>query len=230
MNKYATLKQSRKILSIFEEALSEQVQAILESGLLVDLRDGNIAEVKRNNFRRVLGLKPLEPIPEPLLKFNGTSEISATTKKFIACDNFIVDTSKKAEVKISGLSSDFEESFIGKTEAAIAEKTTFFYHKLMKNTADESIIAEIGGKEKAETTLTEMFFLMKRQGNGNSGLLLANGYMNIFYIRDIDGLLWAVSCAWLNDGWYVDANYIDDPDHWHAGLQVFSRNPSESQS
>lgn len=56
-----TLKQSAKILSLFEDMPSDQIQAILESGFLADLRDGNVSEVDRGEFRRVLGLKPLRP-------------------------------------------------------------------------------------------------------------------------------------------------------------------------
>lgn len=57
--KSATLGQAAKILSLFSETSSEQVQAILASGLLTDLRDANIAGVDRNAFRQVVGLKHL---------------------------------------------------------------------------------------------------------------------------------------------------------------------------
>lgn len=60
--KYATLKQAGKIISLFEETPLEQIQAILESGLMADLRDGNIKDVKRDEFRRILGMKPFIPI------------------------------------------------------------------------------------------------------------------------------------------------------------------------
>lgn len=56
----ATLDQGTKILAVFKDTPVEQVQAILASGFLADLRDGNIAEVERNEFRRLLGLNLLE--------------------------------------------------------------------------------------------------------------------------------------------------------------------------
>lgn len=59
--KEATLRQGAKILSLFEETPNEQVQAIVESGLLADLRDGNISLVNRDDFRRMLDLPPLKP-------------------------------------------------------------------------------------------------------------------------------------------------------------------------
>lgn len=57
----ATIKQSAKILSLFEDTPSDQFQAILESGFLADLRDANVSEVNRDEFRRIIGLKPLVP-------------------------------------------------------------------------------------------------------------------------------------------------------------------------
>ncbi|MDD5251133.1 MAG: hypothetical protein PHT12_00690 [Patescibacteria group bacterium] len=60
MNK-ATLPQATAILTLFLETPLEQVQAILASGLLADLRDGNIAQANRGRIRRELGLRPLKP-------------------------------------------------------------------------------------------------------------------------------------------------------------------------
>ncbi|MEK7609164.1 MAG: hypothetical protein AAB476_01655, partial [Patescibacteria group bacterium] len=59
--KAATLKQSTKILSLFEETPLEQVQSLLMSGLLADLRDADITKISRVQFRRVCGLGPLTP-------------------------------------------------------------------------------------------------------------------------------------------------------------------------
>jgi len=58
--KDATLRQAAKILSIFNETSVEQVQTIIESGLLADLRDGNIDGVNRDAFRQLIGLKRLD--------------------------------------------------------------------------------------------------------------------------------------------------------------------------
>ena len=57
--KEATLDQAAKILALFKDTPSEQVQDLLESGFLADLRDGNIADVNRDEFRRLVGLEPL---------------------------------------------------------------------------------------------------------------------------------------------------------------------------
>lgn len=57
----ATLKQSAKILSLFEDTPSDQLQVILGSGFLADLRDADVSKVDRDEFRKMLGLKPLVP-------------------------------------------------------------------------------------------------------------------------------------------------------------------------
>ncbi len=218
----ATFNQAGKILDLFGNTPKDQIQIILESGLLADLRDGNIAEVNRDDFRKILGLNSLS-----VLEFIGTVNILATSKKFVARDHFIVNTSKKTKVKIYGLGTNFQENFLGKIEEPIG-KTKLRYHKLRKSSVDKPILAELGDKTKAETTLSEMFALMEMQPNGESGALLTNGYANIFYIRDINGGLWAVYCRWNDGGWYVHADSVENPNEWIGGFQVFSRNPSES--
>jgi len=57
--KTATLGQVRKVLGLLDRAPQEQVQALLESGLLSDLLSANLAEVNRNKFRGACGLLPI---------------------------------------------------------------------------------------------------------------------------------------------------------------------------
>ena len=170
---------------------------------------------------------PVEPAKlELLLDLVGTVTTSATTSKFVAKDKFVVNTKRNAPVKISAVWDDFTSWFLsddGKTEDPISEQT-LRYHKLRKSSVDGPIITELGGEEKSETTLTEMFSLMEKQKNGKDGVLLNNGYANIFYIRDQNGLLRAVFVCWDDDGWLVDANSVEDPFRWDVGYQVFSRN------
>ncbi len=162
-------------------------------------------------------------ITETLLKSLGTVTIPARTEKFIAKDHFVVDIGKKAKVKISSLGNNFRENFLNKIEEAILE-TTLRYQELKKSSRDNPIIGELGGNDKSETTLSEMFALMEMQPNGEDGHLLVNGYANIFYIRDSAGVLWAVFCRWSFDGWCVYAFSVDDPFDWRVGRRVLSRN------
>ena len=168
-----------------------------------------------------------EPKPTPsLLELVSTVAVSATSGQFVAKEKFVLDTGHKANVKISYLGDNFTTWFLsgkGKTEDPISE-ITLRYHKLRQSSVDGPIITELGGEAKAETTLAEMFSLMQKQKNGESGTLLNNGYANIFYIKDQNGVLRAVSVYWFDDGWNVGANSVGDPRRWRGGDQAFSRN------
>ncbi len=176
-----------------------------------------------------------KPIPS-ILEFIGMVAVSATTSKFVAKEKFVRDTGDKARVKISYLGDNFTAWFLkgdGKTEESMTEQT-LRYAKLRKASKDIPIVNELGGEEKSETTLSEMFSLMGKQGKGEAGVLLNNGYANIFYIRDMNDVLRAVDVRWLGRGWDVDAGPLAYPLGWRAGRQVFSRKytllPSESQA
>ncbi len=161
--------------------------------------------------------------PQPLLIPVGTTTIAATTTLFVAKDRFVVNTKQNAPVKISFLRENFRAWFLGKTEAPFTG-STLRYGKLSHSSVDVPIIAELGGEEKAETTLTELFSLMEKQPNGESGSLLTNGWANIFYVEDVSGVLRAVDAGWLGGGWDVSAFAVADPSPWNGESQIFSRN------
>jgi len=174
---------------------------------------------------------PVEPAkPELLLDLVGTVTTSATTSRFVAKDKFVVNTKHNAQVKISYLGDNFKAWFLngeGKTEDPISERT-LRYHKLRKTSVDSPIIAELGGAEKSETTLSEMFSLMEKPKNGKDGVLLNNGYANIFYIKDIAGVLRTVDVYWYGVGWRVRARSVEGPHGWADGNQMFSRLSAEA--
>lgn len=220
----ATLKQGKKLLEIFEDTSTEKMQDILASGLLIDLRDvENIGNVDRNKLQELLGLKTL------LLKFITTVAIPATTEKFIAKDKLVVNAGGKAKVKISNFGDLFRKEFLGKVENPI-RATIMGCHMLLKPSMSTSIISARGGKRKIETTLTEMYLLMEKQGNGEEGALLTKEWcQNIFYIRNSVGVLRAVFVCWHSDGWSVFAFPIEHTTRWSEGFQVFSRSNSKSK-
>jgi hypothetical protein len=167
----------------------------------------------------------IEEIKEVLLGLVGTVVVPATTAKLVAKDKFVVNTDDGAPVKISFIWDNFKVWFLkggGKIEDPITQQS-LRYAKLLKSSVDGQIIAELGGAEKSETTLSEMFSLMEKQKNGEDGVLLTNGYANIFYIKDRNGVLRAVHVRWNGDGWRVYANSIGGPSAWSGGRQVFSR-------
>ncbi len=157
------------------------------------------------------------PVP-PLLDIIGTHLVPATTSPFVAKEKF---TLKKDGGICSYLHPDFSSWFLGKTEDAKGE-TTLRSATLTKDSLDKAILAELG--TLAETTLTEMFAMMEAQADGTEGDLLTNGYANIFYVKDVNNVLRAVSASWSGGGWGVGAGSVEDPDGWLADGRVFSRN------
>ncbi|HCP08387.1 MAG TPA: hypothetical protein DIT25_01140 [Candidatus Moranbacteria bacterium] len=163
-----------------------------------------------------------------LLESIGDVKISATLD--LTVRDHVVNIREKRNLYTG---DNFEKWFFGKKIKPISEFVQ--YYKLRKGSVDDSILAELGGEAKAETSLGELFALMEMQVNGENGALLTNGYANIFYIKDVDGVLRAVNCLWNGDGWNLSAYEVDYPDEWSAGSQVFSRNSetfvsSETQS
>ena len=158
-----------------------------------------------------------------LLNWLGTTTTSATTTNFVAKDRF-VEGSK--EVKLAHISDNFRSWFLtgdGKIEEPQGAQE-LRYGDLTKGSVDGPIVEELGGEAKAETTLAELHDLLKKQANGEDGVLLTNGRANIFYIQDISGVLRAVFVDWCGGGCRVDSSSVEAPDDWNAGRRVFSDN------
>ncbi len=223
---------SDKALSSAMLELTQKIQLHFPRNISSDILtawNGCSKEVLTEKLLEIFGKNPPSISSELLLELIGTIAISATTEKFIARDHFILNTSKKAKVKISYLGENFTENFLGKVEEPFAG-SVLYYWKLKKSFVDTPIIAELSGEKKAETSLTELWAMLGKQPHGGDGALLINGYANIFYIRGARLVLWAVLCRWSDDGWDVSAYPVTAPYSWHAGLQFFSRSSSESQS
>jgi hypothetical protein len=167
-----------------------------------------------------------------LLELVSTVIVPATSGQFVAKEKFVINTKRNAPVKISYLGDNFKAWFLngdGKTEDPISEQT-LRYHKLRQSSVDGPIITELGGEAKAETTLSEMFSLMEKQKHGEDGVLLNNGWANIFYIKDNAGVLRAVGVVWCGGGWRVVADSVEYPSRWDDGGRVFSRNSALESS
>lgn len=173
--------------------------------------------------------KATQPKPKPsiLEPISTVTVFSATSANFVAKDNFKL---KKDGGICSFLGDNFKDWFLsgdGKIEEPITEQV-LRYAKLRKSSLDSPIIKELGGEEKAETSLTEIFSLMEKQSKGEEGVLLTNGWANIFYVKGRAGMLRTVDVFWCDDGWGVDADEVSDPFSWSDDDQVFSRNPLEA--
>ncbi len=150
-----------------------------------------------------------------LLKRVNHVTVSAV-KKFAAADHF-----KVGNAGIVWIGENFETNFLGKVEKNVKDATVVVY-RLEKSSPDKDIRHELGS-DKEETALAHLFELLTRQSRGESGVLLTNGYANIFYVRDAKGNFWAVNAYWSSDGWYVYANSVMSPNGWDGGYRVVSR-------
>jgi len=164
-----------------------------------------------------------EAVAKKLLERLSTTIVVPAVTQFIAADNFIVDTSKSAKVKISYLGDNFKANFLQKVESDEVAAEELVINKLLENSFDPAIITALGGEAKVEISLGQFFAAFAKQPNGEKGALLTNGYANIGYIRDINGVLWAVYGLWDDDGWYFEANSLGGPHGWFGGLQFLSR-------
>lgn len=222
MDKKDMLKEA---LSVYRKPLNQLEDALAG-------KDGDVwfAEFKRFLRKepcwvRIPGSETVYPARKSseLLKFCGTVLIAAMTEKFIANDKFVVNTENDAEVKISYIGPLFQKEFLdGKGIVDEPRPTAILCrHKLKCNSLDKPILVDLGGRE--ETTLSELYALMRKQRRGQKGKLLANGWANIFYIRSFGGVLFAVGVRWVGLGWRVEAISVKLPDEWHSGILVFSR-------
>jgi len=177
-------------------------------------------EALAKNLRGVLIPAEVTPTSKsnPLLESLGTVTVPATGR-FIAREKFVLNSDRKALVKISYLGSNFSEWFLGKIEEP-KPWMQLRYAKLLKYSVDRPVLAELGNT--AEITLAEVYALMEHQPNGENGTLLTNGYTNIFYVRDVNGELRAVLVCWDGDGWGVFADSVVRPGEWSVGSRVFS--------
>ena len=158
-------------------------------------------------------LKALMPL---LLEHIDTITLQMTTDQFIARDEFAVGVNGIAYV-----GENFKQWFVPKIESPGAE-ITLRYAELLESSLDAPIIEELGNT--AETMLAHIAALMKRQKTGKSGALLTNGYADIFYVKDVMGVLRAVGVYRCDDGWYVQAYSVSNPNRLRDGHRVFSCN------
>jgi hypothetical protein len=158
--------------------------------------------------------RSLEPTDPP------TTSAIPRVEQFVTREHFKEDVSSLAEVRIYWLGATFRQRFLQKVEedgnGAILR--TFV---LRKPSRDAEILAELNIHH--ETKLGDLWCLLALQPNGESGTLLTNAVPNLFYIRDIDGVLGAVDAVWGGAGWEIGASSVEGPSQWLPGRQVIAR-------
>ena len=141
---------------------------------------------------------------------------------FSPSDNFKVTPRKdrkNAKVVIGYVDPDLVALFdsIGVEPARGAE--TVQTHRLDTSSKFVPILAELS--DKAKTTLGRAFQMMEKQGHGEEGNLLVNGWGNFFFIEGTD---WVFGCYWssVSGGWLVSAFPVSFSNSWSAGSRFVS--------
>jgi hypothetical protein len=65
--------------------------------------------------------------------------------------------------------------------------------------------------------------LLKLQANGEDGALQTNAFPNIFFVRDVTGVLGAVDALWAGAGWEIGASPVEGQREWPSGSRVIAR-------
>ncbi len=153
------------------------------------------SEVARKVLRQEVVLKVVTDQQEtPLFSLADSSiPIPALLDAFVVKDHF-----KKGNSGIVYLGENFQKCFGGQTVAS-RNGLQLRSHRLNRGSHDWKILAEIDGCE--ETDLAAVFHFISLQPKGGQGVLLSNGYANIFYVRDVNSELRAVSVFWCGGGW-----------------------------
>ena len=152
----------------------------------------------------------------PLLEAVATVTVPARTEPFVVRDRF----EKPAGIAVSTLWNEFKKRFYGKIDPP-GPALTLRKFKLLRIAPDGPIIAELGGAERVETPMAAAYHLIRQQGKGQDGILQTGGYANIFYSRDMKGVLCAVRVGWDGEGWVVDAIPVEDPLAWNGKHEIF---------
>lgn len=201
-----TAKQVKKLIEVFEDTSTEQVQALYASGLLTDLRDGHIRQVNREEFRQVLGLAPLDPSADPLADFFKTR---------------------------SGLwvSSDFASWILtpALTMDPVASATIWtLFNITKKDMTDTEIRRKLGKYHVFENARAFCLYLKGALKSLRTRVHDANfiaSHTNLFYVRGFRGKVFRVTVHWDGSrGWVVGAFPIGFS-RMRVGDRVFVCNP-----
>jgi len=122
-------------------------------------------------------------------------------------------------IRISNVSEGFTEHF-GKLMVPDHSGSIIIPRTLARKASDSEIIDTLGGEVKAETSLAEIWYLMTLQCLGQNAPLLVNDFLNIFYVRDVEGVLRTVLVRCDIHAWQIDVPIVG---RHKGGSRVFSR-------
>lgn len=220
----ATLKQSAKILSIFEDTPAYQVQAILESGFLADLRDADVNNVDRDEFRKMLDLKPVKPQPTiwktiklgslqvqtlPIKAPEGGAKCHLYAQALESKKFRIGDYTRKILNKVTIASMEIEIDLAVVTVADLGFKRATRYDVICKR------IVEIGAQLCPAEVGPALRLSYEDQPSGEYNVIAmeplsdSDSGLNIFNVNHADDERWLDSCSgYPGSTWSSDYRFV----------------------
>ncbi|MFA5831517.1 MAG: hypothetical protein WC878_06840 [Candidatus Paceibacterota bacterium] len=214
----STVKRKKSVIGAFidkqEDPFKERVEAVLK-GIEPDL----VLSEPKDSAPAMAGKEEKAPDTENL-ESNGIVIVGPLEGEFDP--KFFSDSNKSARLSVWG-------SFISKIPKSarnVSEQPSAVIasYTLKKGMMDSEIRAELPKNHVfAEDDLWMIADLIKKQPNGESGELLANGSSNFFYFQ-ADASVLVVNMHWNGSEWYVLDLALGDGGQWFKGSQAFSRN------
>lgn len=168
--------------------------------LFAQIDSGKITKAKLQDFLR----------GQPILLESLFTVLVPVLKGFSVSDEF-----ENGKNDIDLVSDKFREYFVGSVKASDVAKLRV--SRLCRESTNANILKELG--DKAETTLAHVLHALSIK----KVMLLANGYANIFYVRDNEGELRVVSLVWGQVcGWDLEVGAIEDGSRWGRDRRVIS--------
>lgn len=211
--------QTRNLVMTMIGSVSAEKMLGMQIDLNTKLRSGalSVGELEEFLNRRNPFGHNAELAKPSLLQYVGKFQHGGNAGKFKAKDFFKKDNSDG--VKFSGFGRKFTSNFLQKVENMVPKGVLKAY-KLLRESNNPAIITTLG--DGHETYLGDLYWLLTQQHKGESWLL-THGNANIFYIRDVEGILWSVDAyGGGDDGWFIEVFSIGDRNGCSQG-QVFSR-------
>ncbi len=143
---------------------------------------------------------------------------------------------KKRPIKFMPADGKFQHWFLSKTEEFVNDEAALRFYTPIRHLDDISVITQLGGEAKVETSLLEIFACLEKQPDGEEGVLLVNRFdkqgwlanpsrlmRNVFYVRDYAGFLRTVNIGYYKDGWHFTAQGFADTLGFGEGDRIFIR-------
>ena len=142
--------------------------------------------------------------------------------KFTAKENFTIDTSENAVVKIEHLGHNFKKHLLPLVENDPVLPGKLAVDKLVGRAKDSQILSSLGGEGLACISLSQFYFSFAGKPDKKRVLFSANESIIAYIFVGIN--LWAVrGRQWIPRGFGFEAFPLDEPPEWGQDSLILSQ-------